>query len=120
MKQVSDVLWEIPPSYKPGMRVPARIYANRELLEAMDRIVFEQVTNVACLPGIIRYSYAMADAHWGYGFPIGGGAAFAGEDGALSRGGVGVAVHCGGGLLRANRGFGGGEARGRGLVGPSL
>src|SRR3989442_12502017 len=95
MKQVSDVLWEIPPSYKPGMRVPARIYANRELLEAMDRIVFEQVTNVACLPGIIRYSYAMADAHWGDGFPIGGGAALAVEKGAISPGGVALRINCG-------------------------
>src|SRR2546428_12099765 len=99
MKQVSDVLWEIPPSYKPGMRVPARIYANRELLEAMDRIVFEQVTNVACLPGIIRYSYAMADAHWGYGFPIGGGAGLHAEEGANSPGGVGFEIKFWVGLL---------------------
>src|SRR2546425_12780020 len=102
MKQVSDVLWEIPPSYKPGMRVPARIYANRELLEAMDRIVFEQVTNVACLPGIIRYSYAMADAHWGYGFPIGGVAAFDVGKGGIPPGGVGFDINCGMGLLRKN------------------
>ena len=102
MKQVSDVLWEIPPSYKPGMRVPARIYANRELLQAMDRIVFEQVTNVACLPGIIRYSYAMADAHWGYGFPIGGVAAFDVEKGVISPGGIGFDINCGMRLLRTN------------------
>src|SRR2546428_13136240 len=117
MKQVSDVLWEIPPSYKPGMRVPARIYANRELLEAMDRIVFEQVTNVACLPGIIRYSYAMADAHWGYGFPIGGVAALGGEKGGISPRGVGFDINCGMGLLRTNLRFGEGEPEGRGPVG---
>ena len=94
MKQISDVLWEIPPSYKPGMRVPARIYANRELLQGMDKIVFEQVTNVACLPGIIRYAYAMADAHWGYGFPIGGVAAFDVEKGVISPGGIGFDINC--------------------------
>jgi len=94
MKQVSDVVWEIPASYKSGMNVPARIYANKELLEAMDRIVFEQVTNVACLPGIIRYSYAMADAHWGYGFPIGGVAAFDVERGVISPGGIGFDINC--------------------------
>ncbi|TLX94550.1 MAG: RtcB family protein, partial [Thaumarchaeota archaeon] len=102
MKQISDVLWEIPPSYKPGMRVPARIYANRELLQAMDRIVFEQVTNVACLPGIIRYAYAMADAHWGYGFPIGGVAAFDVEKGVISPGGIGFDINCGMRLVRTN------------------
>src|SRR5712692_7278455 len=95
MKQVSDVLWEIPPSYKPGMRVPARVYANRELLQAIDKIVFEQVTNVACLPGIIRYSYAMADAHWGYGFPLGGVEASDVEKCVSSPGGSGFEINCG-------------------------
>jgi tRNA-splicing ligase RtcB (3'-phosphate/5'-hydroxy nucleic acid ligase) len=71
-KQISEVIWEIPTSYKQGMNVPARIYATKKLLDGMDQGVIEQVTNVASLPGIQRYSYAMADAHWGYGFPIGG------------------------------------------------
>ncbi|HUK74254.1 MAG TPA: RNA-splicing ligase RtcB, partial [Nitrososphaerales archaeon] len=61
--QISDVVWEIPKSYKAGMNVPARIYASKKLLEEMDSGVFEQVTNVAMLPGIVKYSYAMADAH---------------------------------------------------------
>src|SRR2546425_11485890 len=104
MKQISDVLWEIPPSYKPGMRVPARIYANRELLQGMDKIVFEQVTNVACLPGIIRYAYAMADAHWGYGFPIGGGGAFGWGEGVLRPGGTGLDINCGRRLDSTSRG----------------
>ncbi len=94
IKQVSDVVWEIPPSFKQGMNVPARIYATKELLEGMDRGVFEQVTNVAALPGIMRYSYAMADAHWGYGFPIGGVAAFDLEKGVISPGGIGFDVNC--------------------------
>ena len=93
-KQVSDVVWEIPPSYKAGMNVPARIYATKNLLEAMDNGVIEQVTNVASLPGIVKYSYAMADAHWGYGFPIGGVAAFDPENGIISPGGIGFDINC--------------------------
>lgn len=101
-KQVSDVVWEISPSYKKGMNVPARIYATKKLLESMDAGVIEQATNVACLPGIVRYSYAMADAHWGYGFPIGGVAAFDTEKGVISPGGVGFDVNCGMRLIRTN------------------
>jgi len=93
-KQISDVVWEIPTSYKEGMNVPARIYATKKLLEGMDQGVFEQVTNVAALPGIERYSYAMADAHWGYGFPIGGVAAFDPEKGVISPGGIGFDINC--------------------------
>ncbi len=104
-KQVSDVVWEIPPTFKPGMNVPARIYATRQLLEGMDRGVFEQVTNVASLPGIIRYSYAMADAHWGYGFPIGGVAAFELENGVISPGGIGFDINCGMRLIRTDLRF---------------
>lgn len=103
--QVSDVVWEIPTSYKQGMNVPARIYASKRLLHEMDKGVFEQVTNVACLPGIVRYSYAMADAHWGYGFPIGGVAAFDTEKGVISPGGVGFDVNCGMRLVRTNLRF---------------
>jgi tRNA-splicing ligase RtcB len=102
MKQVSEVLWEIPTSYKEGMKVPARVYANKRLLQGMDEGVIDQVTNVACLPGIVRYSYAMADAHWGYGFPIGGVAAFDPEKGVISPGGVGFDINCGMRLIRTN------------------
>ncbi|MGP8124680.1 MAG: RtcB family protein [Nitrososphaerales archaeon] len=102
IKQVSDVVWEIPTSYKPGMLVPARIYATKKLLEGMDSGVFEQVTNLACLPGIVRSAYAMADAHWGYGFPIGGVAAFETETGVISPGGVGFDINCGMRLIRTN------------------
>jgi tRNA-splicing ligase RtcB len=105
MKQISDVCWEIPPSYKTGMNVPARIYATKHLMEHMDSGVFEQVTNVASLPGIVRYSYAMADAHWGYGFPIGGVAAFDPETGVISPGGIGFDINCGMRLIRTNLRF---------------
>ena len=101
-KKVSDVVWEIPQSFKEGMRVPARVYATRKLLDAMDSGVIEQVTNVACLPGIRRYAYAMADAHWGYGFPIGGVAAFDLEKGVISPGGIGFDINCGMRLIRTD------------------
>ena len=95
IKQTSEVSWEIPTSFKKGMHVPARIYATRKLLEGMDNGVIEQVTNVACLPGIVKTAYAMADAHWGYGFPIGGVAAFDPENGVISPGGIGFDINCG-------------------------
>ncbi|MDA4120077.1 MAG: RtcB family protein, partial [Thaumarchaeota archaeon] len=105
IKQVSEVSWEIPTSYKQGMLVPAKIYATKKLLDAMDSGVIEQVTNVACLPGIVRHSYAMADAHWGYGFPIGGVAAFDLEKGVISPGGIGFDINCGMRLIRTNLRF---------------
>jgi len=63
IKQISDVIWEIPTSYKKGMSVPARIYATKKLLAEMDDGVFNQVTNVACLPGIQKYAFCMPDGH---------------------------------------------------------
>jgi tRNA-splicing ligase RtcB len=78
------------------MRVPAVIYGDRQLIEAMDHKVFEQLSNVATLPGIQQAAYAMPDAHWGYGFPIGGVAAFdPAEGGVISAGGVGFDISCG-------------------------
>jgi tRNA-splicing ligase RtcB len=84
------------------MRVPARIYASEALLGAMDAGVFEQVTNVACLPGIVRASLCMPDGHWGYGFPIGGVAAFRADTGVISPGGIGFDINCGMRALRTN------------------
>ncbi len=94
IKQISDVIWEIPTSYKKGMRVPARIFATKKLLEEMDKGVFEQLTNVATLPGIQRFAFCMPDGHWGYGFPIGGVAAFDVETGVISPGGIGFDINC--------------------------
>lgn len=93
--KISDYLWEIPVSSKEGMRVPARIYATEKLLRQMDQGVFEQVTNVACLPGIIEYAFCMPDGHWGYGFPIGGMAAMDPKSGVISPGGIGFDINCG-------------------------
>lgn len=85
--------WWIAPFGK--MRVPAIIYATEALIRDMDQKVYEQVTNVATLPGIVKASYAMPDAHWGYGFPIGGVAAFDPEHGGvISAGGVGFDISC--------------------------
>lgn len=92
--QISEFAWCIQPH--DAMRVPGVIYADEVLLRDMDEKVYEQVVNVASLPGIIQASYAMPDAHWGYGFPIGGVAAFDPEQqGVVSAGGVGFDISCG-------------------------
>ncbi len=100
LRPVADCVWEIAPDEKPGMRVPARIYASESLLVQMDQGVFEQVTNVACLPGIVRAALCMPDGHWGYGFPIGGVAAFRTDTGVISPGGIGFDINCGMRLIR--------------------
>jgi tRNA-splicing ligase RtcB len=90
----SEVAWEIPA--RPPMRVPVIVHATEELVLAMDDKVREQAVNVACLPGIVQASHVMPDGHWGYGFPIGGVAAFdAGAGGVVSAGGVGFDDSCG-------------------------
>jgi tRNA-splicing ligase RtcB len=99
-RPAGDCVWEIAPSEKAGMRVPARIYASEALFGQMDDGVFEQVTNVACLPGIVRAALCMPDGHWGYGFPIGGVAAFDAEAGVISPGGIGFDINCGMRLIR--------------------
>ncbi|HEY4137792.1 MAG TPA: RtcB family protein, partial [Casimicrobiaceae bacterium] len=86
--------WQLPRT--GAMRVPGVIYADETLVRAMDDKVAEQVANVAALPGIVKASFAMPDAHWGYGFPIGGVAAFdPDEGGVVSAGGVGFDISCG-------------------------
>lgn len=102
IKKISEEIWEIPPRVKEGMLVPARIYATEALLKEMDQGVFEQVTNVACLPGIQKYALCMPDGHWGYGFPIGGVAAMDTKTGVISPGGIGFDINCGMRLLRTN------------------
>lgn len=98
LRQVSEWLWELPAT--GGMRVPGRVYADHQLLEALhDDQSLTQVANVAHLPGILCCSLAMPDIHFGYGFPIGGVAAFAVDDGVVSPGGVGYDINCGCRLL---------------------
>jgi tRNA-splicing ligase RtcB len=94
MQKLSQTAWQIPAS--GAMRVPAIIYGSESLVRDMDEKVSEQLRNVAALPGIVRAAYAMPDAHWGYGFPVGGVAGFdADEGGVISAGGVGFDVSCG-------------------------
>jgi len=103
INKISDLVWEIPKTYKKGMRVPARIFANQTLLEKMktDKTL-EQAANVAFLPGIYLYSIALPDSHEGYGFPIGGVAATDINEGYISPGGVGYDISCGVRLLATN------------------
>lgn len=101
--KIDDYRWKIPESYKAGMRVPGLIYASSKMLESIrEEQTPEQVANVAFLPGIVAYSLAMPDIHWGYGFPIGGVAAMDTRDGVVSPGGVGYDINCGVRLLRTN------------------
>lgn len=92
--RIDETAWRIEP--QGAMRVPAVIYADENLIRDMDDKVYEQAANVATLPGIVQASYAMPDAHWGYGFPIGGVAAFdPDQGGVVSAGGVGFDISCG-------------------------
>lgn len=102
LRQDSPYRWtSVPP--KDEHRAPVVLYGTRELIEAMDDKVLEQATNVARLPGIVGASMTMPDAHWGYGFPIGGVAAFdADRGGIVSAGGVGFDISCGIRCLRTN------------------
>jgi len=103
VKKIDDYRWEIPQSYKAGMSVPGLIFASESMLEHIwEEQVFQQVANVAFLPGIVGHSLAMPDIHWGYGFPIGGVAATRVTDGVVSPGGVGFDINCGVRLLRTN------------------
>jgi tRNA-splicing ligase RtcB (3'-phosphate/5'-hydroxy nucleic acid ligase) len=101
LRQVNDHLFEIPPT--GAMRVPGRVYASPDLMElSRSDESLQQVMNVAQLPGIVGASLAMPDFHWGYGFPIGGVAAFDAETGVVSPGGVGYDINCGVRLVRTN------------------
>jgi len=101
LHRVQDYLWRI--EAEGGMSVPGLIYASDKLMEKIktDKSL-DQVANVACLPGIIKYSLAMPDIHWGYGFPIGGVAAFDMEKGIISPGGVGYDINCGVRLIKTD------------------
>ena len=103
LEKIDNFRWKISQDYKRCMRVPGIIYASEKLLDSIKKDnAPEQVANVACLPGIQKYSIAMPDIHWGYGFPIGGVAAFDVEEGVISPGGVGYDINCGVRILRTN------------------
>ena len=102
VRKISDNNWEIPEGHIPGMRVPGRLFVSEHLLEGIEPGTVDQIANVATLPGIQKYSMAMPDAHLGYGFAIGGVAAFDEEEGVISPGGVGFDINCGVRLIRTN------------------
>ncbi|MDP3396821.1 MAG: RtcB family protein [Methanoregula sp.] len=91
--------WEVPVGYVPGMRVPGKFFLSELLGKSLESGAIQQLANVATMPGIIRNSLAMPDIHWGYGFPIGGVAAFSLDEGVISPGGVGFDINCGVRLL---------------------
>jgi tRNA-splicing ligase RtcB len=102
LNKVADNIYEVPIGYRPGMRVPGRVFVSPQLLEMVEPGTIDQVANVATLSGIVKYSMAMPDAHLGYGFPIGGVAAFREDTGVISPGGVGFDINCGVRLLRSD------------------
>ena len=102
LRRVDETLWEIPSDARPDMRVPARVFADEELLAAIEGDhSLDQLQNVATLPGIVEAALAMPDIHQGYGFPVGGVAATELPDGVVSPGGVGYDINCGVRLLAA-------------------
>jgi len=99
IKKVGEYEWEVPIGYIQNMRVPGRFFLSDRLAGDLEDGAIDQLANVATMPGIINYSLAMPDIHWGYGFPIGGVAAFEMESGVISPGGVGFDINCGVRLL---------------------
>jgi tRNA-splicing ligase RtcB len=93
IRRINDTKIEVPLDYKQGMRVPGTIYVDRILEKELESHSIDQVANVASLPGIIKASIAMPDIHTGYGFPIGGVAAFDSKKGIISPGGVGYDIN---------------------------
>lgn len=102
VKKIRDCVWEISTDYKKGMRVPGRIYLDDESIKNVEQGAIDQIANVACLPGIQKFSIGLPDIHFGYGFSIGGVAAFSTRNGVISPGGVGFDINCGVRLLRTN------------------
>jgi len=99
LNRVGIYEWEVPVGYVPGMRVAGRFFLSESLAKTLEPGAVQQLANVATLPGILKNSLAMPDIHWGYGFPIGGVAAFSVDEGIISPGGVGFDINCGVRLL---------------------
>lgn len=103
LKKVNDLIWEVPVEYNRHMRVPARVYADESLLNMIRRDdTLVQAVNITQLPGIQKYGITLPDGHQGYGFPIGGVAAFDSEEGIITPGGVGYDINCGVRLMRTD------------------
>lgn len=102
LNKIRECVWELPSSYKKEMKVPGRIFLNDNTIREVDEGAIEQIANVACLPGIQKFSIGLPDVHFGYGFPIGGVAAFSARNGVISPGGVGFDINCGVRLIKTN------------------
>ena len=102
IKKIRDNVYEVPGSYNKKMRASGRLYIDDESFDALEEGAVQQIVNVACLPGVFRYSIAMPDIHFGYGFPIGGVGAFNMRNGVVSPGGVGFDINCGVRLIKSN------------------
>jgi hypothetical protein len=102
LRRIAPAQFELPIGFRPGMRVPVRVFGSEKLVREMDGQVFEQAANVASLPGIVEASFCMPDAHRGYGFPIGGVAAIDPRSGVISPGGIGFDINCGMRLVRTD------------------
>ena len=116
LQRIGPASWELGADFRDGMRVPVRVFASESLVAAMDDQVFAQAANVATLPGIVGASLCMPDAHWGYGFPIGGVAAMDPRSGVISPGGIGFDINCGMRLVRTSLAWPEVEPRLRDLV----
>jgi tRNA-splicing ligase RtcB len=102
LKKLTDYKWLIPKDSRPGMRVDAIFYANQSVFDAVEETAIEQLTNVACLPGVIEPVIGMPDMHWGYGLPMGAIGAFDKDTGIISAGCTGFDINCGIHMLRTN------------------
>ncbi|OQD59743.1 tRNA-splicing ligase [Methanobrevibacter arboriphilus JCM 13429 = DSM 1125] len=100
--EVRPNVWEIPSNFKREMKVPGRFYLEEDALSSLEEGAIEQITNVACLPGIQKFAIGLPDIHFGYGFPIGGVGAFSTRTGVISPGGVGFDINCGVRMVRTN------------------
>lgn len=102
LNEIRENVYELPSSYKKEMRVPGRFYLEEEAISNLEDGAVQQVANVACLPGIQKFSIGLPDIHFGYGFPIGGVGAFSARTGVISPGGVGFDINCGVRMIRTN------------------
>ncbi|MEM5793602.1 MAG: RtcB family protein [Candidatus Aenigmatarchaeota archaeon] len=100
--KINDFVWEIPKTARDRMSVPARIYASKRLLDEAEDEAVKQLTNVACLPGVVKYVPAMPDMHWGYGLPMGAVGVFDSENGVISSGCTGFDINCGIHMIKTN------------------
>lgn len=107
LKKITDYIWEVPVGFRPGMKVPARVFSTEKMLDSiLQDQSLDQLTNMTLMPGILKFALAMPDVHEGYGFPVGGVAAFdAHNEGVISPGGIGYDINCGVRLMKSSLTF---------------